>query len=695
MKIPYDRVLVQPFQYTPENFEHIPEIEGHSKPMVHAAAVMVANVAGINALSNPARTYCYNVLSQNAWCNSDFDTIVGMVCNLSAKKAKLGAFVAQEAAFHTSADEVLMLYTCSLVMGHEGVRQACPPSVKHTAAQNISAWLSLKQEFPTMYNHQQYAIQISGYNQAGQPLDQFGNIIPPHLVPQQMVAPYQGHPTHMVGVNNHPMQAMHPHYPGQYVPTNTPVFSGAPNVAAIQSGNSGVVQNYQNQTQLYGNHRPPSQYIQAAGQRPQPQQVQQVTQVPVSPTIPVHQVTQVPTQPPVQAPAPAPVAAQPQSVVQPQVVQNEQPVGRYKAHSHVFENRVLVCERESILESSMERKRHMLTAPHEDLKRQRQFGGGTADYGQIQAAELLADVLHSPGLVIKRRQDFGSTVTYANSIEEAACYVVQYSKGDQYVQYLDKLSVSTEMKSLVVVMLRPVYSFFDSKETFALLAKQKNYKEYQNQAKLICDGTEAELKSDPDNQDSRLVWQDNIAFIETLDRLMTTHINTFLQQSLHISTSIESLLLDYDELIAFLNAQGAPGMVRELNEKISVIFKNIFSEVDEEQKTFFIENQLARPGVENISVTMIPTMASFTYMPLLMRTLGVRLTNEFRKIVPTTNAHLHKFVREIFDNAASLIKDKPDQTPIMNSYIVTDDGVVLEVYRSSSRTDSLYIRTVG
>lgn len=690
MKIPYDRVLVQPFQYTPENFEHVPEIEGHSKPMVHVAAVMVANVAGINALSNPARTYCFNVLSQNAWSNADFDTIVGMVCNLSAKKTKLGAYVAQESALHSSADEVLMLYTCSLVMSHEGVRGACPPSVKHTAAQNISSWLSLKQEFPTMYNAQ-YAVQIMGYNNVGQPMDQYGNIVPPHLVPQQMASPYQGHPSHMVGVNGHPMQAMHPQYGTPYVPTNTPVFSGAPNVAAIQAGVNGAVQPYQppQPPQLYA-QRPPSQYMQPAGhQRPQPQAVQKVTQIPTSPEIPVQQVTQVPTQ---VAAAPAPVQVQTAAQT---VTQQQQPTLRFHAHTHSYENRVLVCSRDSILESPMERKRHLLTKPHEDIKRQRTFGGGLADYGQIQSAEMLVDVLHSPGMIIKRRQDFADSIIYANSVEEAAGYVSQYSKGDQYMQHIDKSNVTPEMKSLVVVMLRPVTTFFDCKETFALLSKQKSFKEYQNHARMICKGSEDDLIHDPENQDSRLIWQDNVLLIEAIDRLMTSVINTYLGQSLHTTINVDSLLQDYDELVASLNASGAPGMVRDMNEKIATIFKNIFSEVDQEQKDFFAENLLARPGVENIAVTMIPTVASFTYMPLMVRSLGVKITPEYRKIVQTTNAHLHKFVREIFDNIDGLLKDKPEQTPVLNSYVVTDDGVVLEVYRSSSRTDSLYIRTVG
>lgn len=691
MKIPYDRVLVQPFQYNHSNFEVVPEIEVQDKALVHTAAITVANVAGAQALVNPARTYCFNVLSYNAWHNSDLDTIVGMVCTVAMKKAKLGAFVSPEAALQTSAEEVLMLYTCSLVMSNEGVRQACQPSVKHTAAQNMGAWLSLKQEHPTMYqNGQQYGIIVSGYTQAGVPIDQYGQAIPPHLIPHQQAQPQyqpqppQGYHPHMVGVGNNPMTPMYSQQ-GPYVPNNQPVFSGAPNPNVVSA------QPAQQPQQLYAS-RPPGQYLRPTQQQLQPQQPQAITQAPVY-QAPVNQVI---TQAPPVATAPV---APPASTPAPAMVNQAQ--ARNSLHTYTPENRVLVVSNNSILEAPMDRSRHMLTSPHEGQpKPSAMYGGGTAELGQVISASTLVKELHDPGKTIERRNAFMSSIVYSSSIQEAAALVTQYAKGAQFVDTLDVASpLTAPINTVGAVILTPVFTYFDVSNIYEVLAKSKNFAEYLAKARELCKGHEQELQAIQNQAEGRteaiMTWQDTVVLIEIIDRIMTDAVNTYLFQSLHVSTTVDSILQDYEELIALVNVKGSPNMARDINDKIINIFRNIFSEVLEDQKSMFVAENSNRPGVDQIELTLIPKMTTMTYLPLLSRSLGVKLSYEFQKVLPNNTANLFKVIKEAFSNVDSYHATKPDHTPVMNSYIVLEDGSILEIYRSATRVDSVYVRLVA
>lgn len=664
MKIPYDRVLVQPMQYSESNFDSIPDIGEQDKSLVSMAAVMVANIAGAQATSNPARTYTYNVLCQNAWHNSDFDNIVGMVCASAKKKASLGAYVNPESAVLPAADEVLMLYTSSLCLSHDGVKNACPPHVKHIAAQNIGSWNQLKQEFPKMYANQ-YQIQITGYNQAGQPVDQFGAVVPPHLVPVNTGQMQPGVPAHYMQQQvppgymvQHPGQPqfVYDHYgqPQPMVNNQQPVFSGAPNPGTIIVGQQ-------------NNQVPPSRYV--------PRTNRQGT--PPSQQMRHHQ---------------SPTHQQQQPMQQPTQNTQQPPAGSLATPTP--DNRVLVSEPTSILEHLVDRNNHKLTPV---------YGGGNAEYGQILAAGKFIETLNTPQYINERRDMFLSNMIYATSVYEACYVATKYARAEQYLAGVENEIISN-MRTISAYILTPIHMFLDPKLVIGDLANSKNFSEYLIKARELTKTCEAELKKDSNSFETFTSWQDYITITEVVDRLMTDLVNTYMNQNLHIRARIDSLLDDYEGLILLLQKSQTPSHATTLNLYIADVFNCIFASIDSDMGEIFNQMNDDEPGVDGIHTGTLSVYASITYVPILSRSLGAKLKPDFQKIIPENTPNLFKTVKELFMNVDSHQQAQDaniDKTQsgvrsavVLRSYVTFDDGVILEVYRSNTRANSYYVRTI-
>lgn len=127
----------------------LPQIEY----LVSRIASEVANEASRKANSSPARMFCYNMLVDNYWNNSQFAEVVKLSADHICLMYKKGLYRVPEAGITDSVSQILTLYTSNIIFQYPELKSICSPQTIDAAFQNVPAFNNLMTELQQMYHN--------------------------------------------------------------------------------------------------------------------------------------------------------------------------------------------------------------------------------------------------------------------------------------------------------------------------------------------------------------------------------------------------------------------------------------------------------------------------------------------------------------------------------------------------------------
>jgi len=200
-----------------------PNVDTQLGPSVQFAAVVLVNECVSQAPANSARTFCYNLLSQNRWNNHTFSELLRIFLVRAWNMTQRGTYRSMDGALRETASSLLATYTAHLVYEFPELQQYLPEAVIRAASQNAPLFLDIQNESHSMnpvWNHPhphqqpQYPGVPAGHPNAPYPsqqpapqyLDPHGRPLPPGVImgadgryyqvaPQQPGYPPQMQPT--------------------------------------------------------------------------------------------------------------------------------------------------------------------------------------------------------------------------------------------------------------------------------------------------------------------------------------------------------------------------------------------------------------------------------------------------------------------------------------------------------------------
>lgn len=164
---PSDRVLVPVYRYAENQPPFLPQVPiPHQDfgPMMHAIASMVANQAGEKSMSNPGRTYHYNVLSQNGFNNQDFAAIVSMVVDyIFLAVAEKRLFRSFGEALPGAVDYILRINCAAIVVNIPALMQVLPNDIQYDTQQSAQQMQGTITEIMQMRQRMQSQVPYGGH----------------------------------------------------------------------------------------------------------------------------------------------------------------------------------------------------------------------------------------------------------------------------------------------------------------------------------------------------------------------------------------------------------------------------------------------------------------------------------------------------------------------------------------------------
>lgn len=140
-------------QYSNSSPPYVPNVMllPEAQTLLVPAASMVANDAAFLASTSPARMFCYNLLSSSGWQNTAFSDVVKLACDSSVLKARSGMTNTPASALHDAVNEVLALYTSSLIMSYPALAQQMHPDQVASAHSNSTMYQMLLSHVESLY----------------------------------------------------------------------------------------------------------------------------------------------------------------------------------------------------------------------------------------------------------------------------------------------------------------------------------------------------------------------------------------------------------------------------------------------------------------------------------------------------------------------------------------------------------------
>lgn len=600
LPVPFEYPLVPVVQYDPMVPPCIPSLSvrpsvQHILPMICSA---VCNEAGMRSVANAARLFCYNLLVNNHWHNDHFSEVVKLTADIVAKNYEKGHLRMPESGVQEAANQVLILYTSSLLFLYPDMKAKVSPQILDAAFQNVPTFNNLKQEIFNMHNHpslpyghpqpqgypqgpgmqpmQQYPVQgMPQQYQGGMPPGMHPGMVPGGISPQQQFMMQQQQQAammqqqQMMAHQQAMMQQAGGGYPQppQQQPQQSWANSGGNGGNSLSNNTPGAVVDSVRQdrffTRTMGN--------------PQPEPV---------------------TQPPVQQPPPQP-ATQP---IQEPVMKQEN----------------LEIEKGS----EMERAKHQITFmgdmySMDSLARSTQYQS---------SVEKMAEEVATDG----RDDSFcvQESIVMTSSLEEA----IVSGRMEQHKRHKDYTDFSTFRQ--FVSVNPPVFSNQEISSYMKALSKSTSFATMVVKMKSMASSLESKKK------DEAAYTVSVISFLKQIDNTMTKLVNNFLSTKLRLKLSIDSFVEDAGELDMYLLKKYgqvvAQGFSKFETETINTIFEN-------NDPAIILGQDLP----EGLHVAALSIHHSITYVFMTDRELGYVISEGTVAIQESVAPTLFKIARSL------------------------------------------------
>lgn len=576
-------------QFDPSNPPAVPQVQvlpvtGHMIPMIAAA---VANEATIRANAHAARMFCYNLLVNNYWNNQEFAEVVKLTADYLALQYHKGHLRMPESGVQDSANQVLTLYTSSLVFLYPDLKAIVAPKVLDASFGNVQTLNNLKQEISSMYSnnpgHGHGGFQgghVGGYAHTSMYPQGHGHGHP-GVVPHGNYPPHlQGgvHPGHMGHPGFHPGPAFHHgggfqggHGGGFGSPPAPTGLHGAATTSRLGNDLSSEVANLRQDRFFTRPQRQPE----VEPRREEQRYVRQET------------------------PVPAPAA----------------PAAQTKAPTHLVIDKGSEMDRakhqvpflgESYLTDSQTRGR-WFTESTEAMIQERPTQ--EEEPPQHLHTSLLMEPCLETAIITGRaiqmehqKQDSGKNVFRVFAFTATPMICIENVQG-----YVDNLREATSFTSLVVKL----------KSMAASLATKTENQQYTDHV---------------------------ISFLNQFNNLITDLINDFLRTKLKLTLTIDDFTDDYSDLVDYLQKKGGSLFMQALarfegETILSVLEKLSTQHVQEMTALFNIDDA--------IYSTVFPVNYSLTYTFMNAKELGYKLGKDPVVIDQATAPSLYKIARSL------------------------------------------------
>lgn len=169
-----------------------------------------------------------------------------------------------------------------------------------------------------------------------------------------------------------------------------------------------------------------------------------------------------------------------------------------------------------------------------------------------------------------------------------------------------------------------------------------------------------------------------INIIEYLDRLITAAVNSYMGTELGLNVTIDSVITDGADLVAYLKSGLEPRLVNKFLEWEKTL-KSSLKSLDENEETSFKEGMIEGAMV---NLTLVPTCVTITLVQLMNKELGFKLMpGKVYTIDPVRHSMIYNIARSLSKHSESM-----DLKPLYN-YLVTLDKVKYTLHKSDANTD--------
>lgn len=205
LPVPFDQIVGQPMQFSPQNPPHCPQsvvaigqLAPQAVPIVAAA---LANYISQRAARDPVCTFVYNQQSQNNWCNNNWEQSVTVVYYYMAIALEKGFYTDFQVALQEGVQRYVQMLSAMAIATYPQLRQLVSPQMVEQASKVLPEIEQMMQQIdqrlrsgavgamPGGYPQQQYPQQ--GFPQQGYPQQQMGSFsmgMPQGMMPGAMPA---------------------------------------------------------------------------------------------------------------------------------------------------------------------------------------------------------------------------------------------------------------------------------------------------------------------------------------------------------------------------------------------------------------------------------------------------------------------------------------------------------------------------
>jgi hypothetical protein len=214
------------------------------------------------------------------------------------------------------------------------------------------------------------------------------------------------------------------------------------------------------------------------------------------------------------------------------------------------------------------------------------------------------------------------------------------------------------------------------------LSKCRTFREIAQQLRILATATSNMRNSE--DADTIADANDLALFLESVNRELTARINSFLNNNLSISPTIDDFVEDVSELGMYLAKNHGSQYLTAFEQWEHAVIETVVKPIDEE-----IEAELSgelNNGDEQLTFTYIPVCYSITYIDVMAEELNISVNDREALLIPEgTSPTLFKIAQSIYDQL------KGYQVTSAFDLIVTKDNEIFRLYKGYLIHDSYLV----